>query len=62
YDLGNDLYRLFLDQDLQYSCAYFANPNASLDEAQQHKKQHIIAKLQIKPAMRCLDIGCGWGA
>jgi len=61
YDLGNDLYRLFLDQDLQYSCAYFAKPNASLEEAQQHKKQHIIAKLQLKPAMQCLDIGCGWG-
>ena len=61
YVLGNDLYRLFLDQDLQYSCAYFAKPNASLEEAQQHKKRHIIAKLQLKPAMRCLDIGCGWG-
>ena len=61
YDLGNDLYQLFLDQDMQYSCAYFAHQNYSLEDAQQHKKQHIINKLLLKPGMTCLDIGCGWG-
>ncbi|WP_342772238.1 cyclopropane-fatty-acyl-phospholipid synthase family protein [Rhodovulum iodosum] len=61
YDLSNDLYRLFLDDDMQYSCAYFARPDMSLDEAQAAKKAHIAAKLLIEPDMRVLDIGCGWG-
>ncbi|UDL95928.1 cyclopropane-fatty-acyl-phospholipid synthase family protein [Lichenihabitans sp. PAMC28606] len=61
YDLSTDLYRLFLDQDLQYSCAYFADPTVSLDDAQTAKKRHIIAKLLLKPGQRVLDIGCGWG-
>jgi len=51
YDLGNDLYRLFLDQDLQYSCAYFAKPNASLKEAQQHKKSTSSPNYNLNP--RC---------
>jgi cyclopropane-fatty-acyl-phospholipid synthase len=61
YDLGNDFYRRFLDADLQYSCAYFARPDMSLEEAQQAKKVHIASKLMIEPGMSVLDIGCGWG-
>jgi len=61
YDLNEDLYRLFLDKDMQYSCAYFHNPNMSLDQAQIDKKKHIINKLQINENMKVLDIGSGWG-
>ena len=61
YDLNESMYRLFLDKDMQYSCAYFHNKNISLDQAQLDKKQLIIEKLQIKENMKVLDIGCGWG-
>ena len=61
YDLNENLYRLFLDNDMQYSCAYFHNQNINLDQAQHDKKKHIISKLQITPDMSVLDIGCGWG-
>ena len=61
YDIGNDLYRLFLDDDLQYSCAYFTDPSNSLEQAQADKKAHIAAKLHLKRGQRVLDIGCGWG-
>ena len=61
YDLSEDLYRLFLDSDMQYSCAYFRSPSDTLDEAQLAKKEHIAAKLLLEPGMRVLDIGCGWG-
>mgnify|MGYP003951962417 FL=1 len=61
YDLNEDLYRLFLDKDMQYSCAYFHNENIGLDQAQIDKKNHIINKLQISENMKILDIGCGWG-
>ena len=61
YDTKEDLYKLFLDKDMQYSCAYFHNENISLDQAQEDKKKHIINKLNIKNDMKILDIGCGWG-
>lgn len=61
YDIGNDLYRLFLDDDMQYSCAYFPDRQTSLGEAQRLKKNHIARKLCLKPGDRVLDIGCGWG-
>ena len=61
YDLDGRLYKLFLDDDLQYSCAYFEDGVTSLDEAQLAKKRHIAAKLDLKPGQRVLDIGSGWG-
>lgn len=61
YDLSNRLFSLFLGEDLQYSCAYFTGPDVGLDEAQEAKKAHIAAKLDLRPGMRVLDIGCGWG-
>ena len=61
YDLSDDLYRLFLDDDMQYSCAYFTDPDMSLEDAQVTKKAHIAAKLRLEPGLRVLDIGCGWG-
>ncbi|WP_165186675.1 class I SAM-dependent methyltransferase [Caulobacter soli] len=61
YDLGDDLYALFLDPDWQYSCAYFEYPGQSLADAQLAKKRHIAAKLLLEPHHRVLDIGCGWG-
>jgi cyclopropane-fatty-acyl-phospholipid synthase len=61
YDLSNDLYRRFLDADMQYSCAYFSRPDMTLEEAQAAKKTHIADKLRIAPGQSVLDIGCGWG-
>jgi cyclopropane-fatty-acyl-phospholipid synthase len=61
YDLSDQLYELFLDYDRQYSCAYFTEPNQSLEVAQENKKRHIASKLLLKPGVKVLDIGSGWG-
>ncbi len=61
YDLSGELYDLFLDQDKQYSCAYFKKPAETLEQAQENKKNLIAKKLLLKKGMRVLDIGCGWG-
>ncbi|MDB5672064.1 MAG: cfa 2 [Alphaproteobacteria bacterium] len=61
YNLTRRLYELFLDEDRQYTCAYFLDPGDSLEQAQLDKKAHLAAKLNLKPGMRVLDIGCGWG-
>ncbi len=61
YDLSDQLYELFLDKDRQYSCAYFYDGGNDLDVAQLNKKQHIAAKLLVRPGQRVLDIGSGWG-
>jgi len=61
YDLSYDLYRRFLDADMQYSCAYFPTPDTTLEQAQIAKKAHLAGKLLLKPGQRILDIGCGWG-
>ena len=62
YDLSRELFSLFLDDSLQYSCAYFQTPSATLAEAQQAKMRHIASKLLLQPGQRVLDIGCGWGS
>ena len=61
YDLSAEFYRLFLDEDMQYSCAYFERPDMTLEEAQLAKKRHIAAKLRMRPGQTVLDIGSGWG-
>lgn len=61
YDIGNALYDLFLDENRQYSCAYWADGVETLEQAQVAKMDHIAAKLNLSPGMRVLDIGCGWG-
>jgi cyclopropane-fatty-acyl-phospholipid synthase len=61
YDLDGRLYKLFLDADQQYSCAYFETADQSLDDAQLAKRRHLAAKLLVKPGAKVLDVGCGWG-
>ncbi|WP_298260691.1 cyclopropane-fatty-acyl-phospholipid synthase family protein [uncultured Litoreibacter sp.] len=61
YDISTPFYYLFLDDDKQYTCAYFKDPSFTLEEAQAAKKAHIAGKLLIEPGMKVLDIGSGWG-
>ena len=61
YDISEKLYDLFLDKNRQYSCAYFKNENDTIDVAQKNKMNHIIKKLHLKPNLKVLDIGSGWG-
>jgi cyclopropane-fatty-acyl-phospholipid synthase len=61
YNLTRRLYELFLDEDRQYTMAYYRDTANSLEQAQLDKKAHIAAKLYLKPGMKVLDIGCGWG-
>lgn len=62
YDLSNDFYRLWLDPEMVYSCAYFRDPvHDSLAQAQINKLDHLCRKLRLKPGERLLDVGCGWG-
>ena len=62
YDVSNDFYALWLDQQMVYSCAYYEDASQSLEQAQRNKFDHICRKLRLKPGERLLDIGCGWGA
>jgi cyclopropane-fatty-acyl-phospholipid synthase len=62
YDLGNDFYRLWLDERLVYTCAYFPTPEVSLEEAQVAKLEHVCRKLRLRPGESVLEVGCGWGA
>lgn len=61
YDVGNDFYRLWLDPELVYSCAYFRTGREDIETAQRDKLEHICRKLRLRPGERLLDIGCGWG-
>ena len=62
YDIGEDLYNLFLDKKhRQYSCGYWKSSNDTLEQAQQNKINHIIKKIDLHPGQKVLDIGCGWG-
>jgi len=62
YDLSNAFYRLWLDDEMVYSCAYFETPDDTLGQAQRNKLDHICRKLRLRPGERFLDVGCGWGA
>jgi cyclopropane-fatty-acyl-phospholipid synthase len=61
YDRGNDFYKLWLDESMAYSCAYFRYEHDTLEQAQQQKYEHICRKLQLKAGETLVDIGCGWG-
>ena len=61
YDLGNEFYKLFLDRDMQYSCAFFESPDATLEAAQRNKQRLLASKMHLKAGDKVLDIGCGWG-
>jgi cyclopropane-fatty-acyl-phospholipid synthase len=62
YDLGNDFYRLWLDDALVYTCAYYDRPEATLEEAQRAKLDYVCRKLQLRPGEHVIEAGCGWGA
>ena len=61
YDIGNDFYKLWLDETMSYSCGYFKHPDDTLYQAQVNKVDYILEKLHLKEGMTLLDIGCGWG-
>ena len=61
YDIGNPFYRLWLDENMQYTCAYFASADMTLEEAQVAKMDHVSRKLQLKPGETVVEAGCGWG-
>ncbi len=61
YDVGNEFYKLFLDEEMQYSCGYFQQANNTLEQAQIDKLDMICRKLRLQPGDSMLDIGCGWG-
>jgi len=61
YDVGNEFYKLFLDENMLYSCAYFREEGETLEQAQRNKLRLLASKLCLRPGMKVLDIGCGWG-
>lgn len=62
YDISNDFYRLWLDQEMVYTCAYYAQPDMTLEAAQFAKMEHVCRKLQLKPGETVVEAGCGWGS
>ena len=62
YDIGNDFYKLWLDEQLLYTCAYFPTPDTSLEEAQRAKMDHVARKVWLKPGEKVAEAGCGWGS
>ncbi len=62
YDLGNDFYKLWLDRDLVYTCAYFPSPSVSLEAAQRAKMEYVCRKLRLQPGETVVEAGCGWGS
>jgi len=62
YDVSNDFYRIWLDENMVYSCAYFENGDEDLGAAQLKKIDHILTKIRLQPGQTLLDVGCGWGA
>lgn len=62
YDIGNEFYQLWLDQQLAYTCAYFSDPEMSLEAAQIAKMDHVCRKVGLKPGNTVVEAGCGWGA
>jgi cyclopropane-fatty-acyl-phospholipid synthase len=62
YDLGNEFYKLWLDQQMVYTCAYFSSPDITLEQAQIAKMDHVCRKLRLRPDETVVEAGCGWGA
>lgn len=62
YDIGNDFYRLWLDEDMLYTCAYFVSPDQSLEQAQRAKMDYVCRKLRLRPGENVVEAGCGWGS